>query len=132
MNVLQNRSDTARELIAEGRKQEALRMTHIALGQRFGALDQTLLQALEQAGTAALEDVAFDTTLTIEQLHRRLGLNYEALLPAPERETRPSRTHTRLSPLGGFRNHLGRIASAQGSTPESASLVGHLLAGRGA
>ena len=132
MNVLQNHSDTARDLIAEGRKQEALRMTRIALGRRFGGLDQTLMQALEQAETAALEAMVFDTTLTIEQLHRRLGLNHEAPFPAPEGETRPSRKQVRLSPLGGFGNHLGGIASAQGSTPESASLVGHLLAGRDA
>src|SRR5215831_18758750 len=100
MNVLQNHSDTARELIAEGRQQEALRMTRIALGRRFGALDQPLLQALEQVETAALEDMAFDTTLTLEQLHRRLGIRYEVPLPAPERETRPPRTRVRLSAPG--------------------------------
>jgi DNA-binding protein Fis len=64
----------AAEKLAEGRKEEALRMTKIALTRRFGSLDARLEQALEQADVATLEDMAFDDTLTREQLEARLGL----------------------------------------------------------
>jgi predicted transposase YdaD len=77
INELWKHSSIAQELIAEGReegrKEEALRMTRVALERRFGSLDETLLAALEQADIATLEDIALDAALTIEQVRARVG-----------------------------------------------------------
>ncbi len=74
INELWEHSSTAQELIAEGRKEEALRMTRVALEGRFGSPDETLLAALEQTDIATLEDIALDAALTIEQVRARVGL----------------------------------------------------------
>jgi|SRR5579859_1576877 len=62
------------EKLAEGRKEGELRMARVVLEGRVGALDEKLMQALEQLDVAALEALASDATLTREQLEARLGL----------------------------------------------------------
>jgi hypothetical protein len=76
INELWKHSSTAQELISEGRKEgrdegrkeEALRMTRLALERRLGRLDAPLLQALEQTDIATLEDLILASTLTLEQV----------------------------------------------------------------
>ncbi|HLW01941.1 MAG TPA: hypothetical protein VKT82_25030 [Ktedonobacterales bacterium] len=109
MHKLLNDSSTAQELIATGReeglKEEALRMTRVALKWRFGRLDSRLSQALEQADVVTLEEVAFDPTLSLKQLYARLDRRPEA---APRVGWAGIRGQggkpTRLSPLGGYRH----------------------------
>ncbi len=92
-------------LLAQGHKEEALRMTRIALSRRFGALEHTLSLALERLDTAALETITFDSTLTIDQLHARLDHPPEAFPPLRKGGIRDSHgMPVRLSPLGGYRS----------------------------
>ena len=73
-NTLLNTStSTDQALIAQGRKDEAVRMTRIALLRRFGSLEHTLSLALERLEVADLEALAFDTTLTMAALQALLS-----------------------------------------------------------
>lgn len=93
----------AQELIAEGRKQEALRMTRSALTLRFGGLEHQLSLALENLDTTALEAIAFDSGLSLEQLHARLGRHEACPLPRRGGIRGSQGKPARLSPLGGYR-----------------------------
>jgi hypothetical protein len=66
--LLNNSPSTDQGLIAQGHKAEAVRMTRIALTRRFGRLEHTLSLALEQMEISDLEGIAFDSTLTMENL----------------------------------------------------------------
>lgn len=104
---LDGSTNSAQALIEEGReqgrKEEALRMTRVALQRRFGGLDQYLSQALERLDTAALEDLAWHPPLTIEQLHARLEHHPEGSPPTRRGGIRDSQGKpVRLSPLGGY------------------------------
>lgn len=100
-------SATAQELIAQGRKEEALRMMQRILSRRFGGVDIVLMQALSQSDPDTLEDIlvdfAFAPLLTYEQLRGRLVACSEISAPSRGEEVgrHPLR---RISPRGGIPN----------------------------
>ncbi|SRR5579871_480807 len=101
-----NDASTEGDLIAqsreEGRKEQALRMTRLALSRRFGGLEQPVSLALEQLDRSALETLIVDQTLALEEVRERAGRSQKPA-PSVSTEDQHSRLPQRLSPLGGYR-----------------------------
>lgn len=58
----------------EGRTEEACRMAQLVLERRFGTVGQDLLEALNRAQEATLEELVLENTWSLEQIRARLGL----------------------------------------------------------
>jgi hypothetical protein len=60
---------------AHARKNTACRIARLALERRFGTPGQDILEALNRADEATLEDVILESSLTLEQVRACLGLS---------------------------------------------------------
>lgn len=78
IDELWKESSAAQVLLAEGeakgRTGEARRMAQVVLERRFGALAPDLLEALNHAQEATLEELVVESSLPLEQVRVRLGL----------------------------------------------------------
>lgn len=67
-------SSVTRTAFAEGRTEEARRMAQLVLERRFGTLGQDLLEALNRAQEATLEELVLESAWGLDQVRARLGL----------------------------------------------------------
>jgi hypothetical protein len=78
MKDLWKASSVTRTAFAEGRTEEARRMARLVLERRFGTVGHDLLEALNRALEATLEELVLESTWSLEQVRARLGLEKDS------------------------------------------------------
>lgn len=82
MKELWKVSNVTRTAFAEGREEgcteQACRMAQLVLEWRFGTVEQDLLEALNRAQEATLEELVLESNWSLEQVRTRLGLTEDS------------------------------------------------------